>query len=102
MKRDVGAARRAQFIAPTSHQAADTQGAIHCAPTADGYCVTCSDEALPARVLRVDLESGLALVEVKDTTEEIDVTLVDEVAPGDVLLVHGGVAIGRLSEASDK
>jgi hydrogenase maturation factor len=47
-------------------------------------------------VLRVDLESGLALVEVKDTTEEIDVTLVDEVAPGDVLLVHGGVAIGHV------
>src|SRR5438874_8866875 len=102
MKRDVGAARRAQFIAPTSHQAADTQGAMNCAPTADGYCVTCSDEALPARVLRVDLESGLALVEVKDTTEEIDVTLVDDIVPGDLLLVHGGVAIGHLGEANDE
>ena len=68
---------------------------------ADGHCVTCSDEALPVRVIRVDAESGLALVEVKDTTEEIDVTLVDEVVPGDVLLVHGGVAIGHLSEAND-
>ena len=72
-----------------------------CELDADGHCVTCSDEALPVRVIRVDAESGLALVEVKDTTEEIDVTLVDEVVPGDVLLVHGGVAIGHLSEASD-
>jgi hydrogenase assembly chaperone HypC/HupF len=69
---------------------------------ADGHCVTCSDEALPVRVLRVDAETGLALVEVKNTTEEIDVTLVDDVTPGDVLLVHGGVAIGHLSETSDK
>ncbi len=67
-----------------------------CELDADGHCVTCSDEALPVRVIRVDAESGLALVEVKDTTEEIDVTLVDEVVPGDVLLVHGGVAIGHL------
>ena len=63
---------------------------------ADGHCVTCADEALPVRVLRVDVETGLALVEVKNTTEEIDVTLVDDVTPGDVLLVHGGVAIGHL------
>ena len=85
-----------------------------CELDADGHCVTCSDEALPVRVIRVNAESGLALVEVKDTTEEIDVTLVDEVVPGDVLLAHGGVAIGHLgvspeslpfsglSEASDK
>src|SRR5438270_9493346 len=67
-----------------------------CELDADGHCVTCSDEALPVKVLHVDAESGLALVEVKDTTEEIDVTLVDEVVPGDMLLVHGGVAIGHL------
>lgn len=73
-----------------------------CELDADGHCVTCSDEALPVRVLRVDRETGLALVEVKDTREEIDITLVDEVVPGDVLLAHGGVAIGHLSETSDK
>jgi len=62
--------------------------------------VTCSDEALPAKVLRVDQETGLALVMVKDTTEEIDITLVDDVVPGDILLVHGGVAIGHGGELS--
>jgi len=67
-----------------------------CHPDAEGHCVTCSDEALPARVLQIDQETGLALVEIKDTTEEVDVTLVEAVAPGDQLLVHGGVALARL------
>ena len=30
--------------------------------------------------------------------EEVDITLVEDVAPGDLLLVHGGVAIARLEE----
>jgi hydrogenase maturation factor len=50
-------------------------------------------------VLSVD-ETGLALVALDDaTTVEIDVTLVDAV-PGTWVLVHGGVAIGTLDEAS--
>jgi hypothetical protein len=72
------------------------EGAMYCTPTADGHCVTCSDEALQARVLRVDEETGLALVEMmaeEVRTEEIDITLVENVMPGDLLLVHGGVAI---------
>lgn len=59
----------------------------------DGHCVTCSDEALEAHVLRVDAASGLAQVMVQNTTMEIDISLVDEVRPGHVLIVHGGVAI---------
>jgi hydrogenase maturation factor len=44
----------------------------------------------------------LALVLVSDKTEEVDTSLVEEVAPGDILLVHGGVAIGSLeSHSSD-
>ena len=73
-----------------------------CGLDAEGHCVTCSDEALPARVLRVDSETGLALVAIKDATEEIDITLVDSVTPGDLLLVHGGVAIAQAGEASDE
>jgi hypothetical protein len=67
-----------------------------CILDAQGLCVTCSDEALPVRVLHIDQETGLALVSVKDTTEEIDISLVEDVAPGDMLLAHGGVAIERL------
>ncbi len=69
-----------------------------CVLDAAGHCVTCSDEALPAKVLRVDQETGLALVTVQDAMEEIDITLVEGVVPGDVLLVHGGVAIGHGGE----
>jgi hypothetical protein len=70
-----------------------------CELDAEGRCVTCSDEALTARVLYVDQETGLALVEIvaeKNTTEEVDITLVESVVPGDLLLVHGGVAIANL------
>lgn len=73
-----------------------------CELDAEGHCVTCSDEALPAKVLHVDEETGLALVTLMNTTEEVDITLVESVAPGDMLLVHGGVAIGHLGEASDE
>ncbi len=64
----------------------------------EGTCLTCSDEALPARVLSIGEETGLALVEIGGTITEVDVTLVDAVAPGDWLLAHGGVAIGRMGE----
>lgn len=66
-------------------------------PYCDGssHCVTCSDEVLVARVLRIDDEVGLALVTVQDVTVEVDVTLVDEVRTGQLLLVHGGVAIAH-------
>ena len=64
----------------------------HCSP-ADEHCVTCSDQALPARVISVDRARGLAVVEIEQTTEEIDVTLIEDVTPGDTLLVHGGVAL---------
>lgn len=74
----------------------------HCELDAEGHCITCSDEALPATVLRVDQEAGLALVTVRDATEEIDITLVESVVPGDVLLVHSGVAIAHADEVSNE
>ena len=70
-----------------------------CELDAEGHCITCSDEAVAVKVLEVQQESGLALVEVQDQTEEVDITLLEHVAPGDLLLVHGGVAIALLEEA---
>src|SRR5215467_4567044 len=69
----------------------------NCLLDEQGHCITCSDEALPARVLQIDQELGTALVEIKDQAEEVDVTLVEEVMPGDWLLVHGGVAIANIA-----
>jgi hydrogenase assembly chaperone HypC/HupF len=63
-----------------------------------GHCSTCSDEALPAHVLRVSDEEGIALAEMDGREMEIEISLVDDVQPGTWLLVHGGVALERLTE----
>ncbi len=68
----------------------------HRSLVADVHCVSCSDEAFEARVVRVEQASGMALVAVENTTTEVDISLVDEVVPGDLLLIHGGVAISKL------
>jgi hydrogenase expression/formation protein HypC len=60
------------------------------------HCVTCADEALPMRVLKVDEARELALCE--DTTgahASVEIALVAPVAAGDELLVHAGTAIAR-------
>ena len=67
-----------------------------CEPDAYGHCVTCADEAQQVRVLSVDKLAGLALAEVNGVTGEVDISLVDELAPGDFILIHGGVAIAKL------
>jgi hydrogenase maturation factor len=71
---------------------------ITCQPDADHHCLTCSDEAITVIVKHIDPASGIAFVEVGNQIEEVDMTLVEDVAPGDLLLVHGGVAIARLEE----
>ncbi len=83
-------------------------GGESCVPDAGGHCITCSDEAQPARVMLIDQELGTAQVEIENQITEVDITLVEEVVPGDWLLVHGGVAIANLEvrhssdEASDE
>jgi hydrogenase maturation factor len=69
----------------------------------DGYCtldhdgcVTCSDAGIPVRV--VSLEGYDALCEDgAGNRAEIAVELVAPVGVGEVLLTHGGVAIGRVA-----
>lgn len=62
------------------------------------HCPTCADEAVPMKVVLVDEREGLAWVEASDQLEEIDITLVEQVRKGDILLVHGGVAIACQEE----
>jgi len=57
------------------------------------HCLTCGDIALSVCVERVDGVTQIALVRQDDSLAEVDVSLIDIVAPGDWLLVHGGVAI---------
>jgi hydrogenase maturation factor len=67
--------------------------------TGDTHCVTCADEGIVMRVVRVDQKIGLALCSADDGTRTtVDTALVDPVGPGAELLVHAGVALVTLSE----
>ena len=60
-------------------------------------CITCADEGIEMRALKVDAGSGLAVcVDPDGSTTEVDLGIVTGVAPGDAVLVHAGVAIARL------
>jgi len=59
----------------------------------DDHCITCSDEGVPMRVLE-SIGDGLARCE---GDVEVMTELVGDVAPGDELLVHAGVALVRLA-----
>jgi hydrogenase maturation factor len=54
-------------------------------------CITCSDEAVPVRVVRL-LEAELAVVDTGQSMEEVSVALVDA-SVGDTILVHAKEAI---------
>ncbi|MDP9189742.1 MAG: HypC/HybG/HupF family hydrogenase formation chaperone [Actinomycetota bacterium] len=59
-------------------------------------CITCSDEALPMRVERIDHDRELALCSAEDGAKStVEIALVLPVAEGDTLLVHAGTAIAH-------
>ena len=78
---------------------ADVRFAPACA---DEHCITCSDQGLPLRIVTLE-GAGLARCRDEaapgepDTT--VDVQLVGVVAPGDLVLVHAGVALVLLEGA---
>jgi hypothetical protein len=60
-------------------------------------CITCGDEAVEMRVLRVDAERELALcADGSGAESSVETALVLPVAAGEMLLVHAGTAIARL------
>jgi hydrogenase maturation factor len=59
-------------------------------------CITCGDVAVEMEVLAIDEDRGLALCCAEDgARDSVEIALVAPVAPGDVLLVHAGTALGR-------
>jgi len=61
------------------------------------HCITCSDEGIHMRVERIDDARGLALCAADDGSKStVEIALVD-VAPGDRVLVHAGVALTELT-----
>jgi hydrogenase maturation factor len=71
-------------------EAAEAEGACR-----NEVCITCSDEGRVAEVLRVEA-GGSAEVVVGGARETVDVSLVEPVTAGDLLLVHAGVALTTL------
>jgi hypothetical protein len=64
-------------------------------------CVTCSDEGRLGEVVLAPGDStGQALVRTANGEESVDVTVLGDVTPNDLVLVHAGAAITRLSEVS--
>lgn len=65
----------------------------------EDVCITCSDEGRVAEVLAVG-DRGQAEVLAGGRRETVDVTLVDDVRCGDLVLVHAGTALTTLERAS--
>jgi hydrogenase maturation factor len=63
----------------------------------DEVCITCTDEGRVAEVRAVH-DGGRADVMVNGAMETIDATLVEPVAPGDLVLVHAGIALTALED----
>ncbi len=65
----------------------------------DNGCITCADEGVEVTVLATAADGLVSCEDGNGVAGEVDVALVGDVAPGDRLLVHAGVAIARLHPA---
>ena len=68
----------------------------YCTLDHDG-CVTCSDAGIPVRVVSVEGDDALC-EDAAGNRAQIAVELVTPARVGEVLLTHGGVAIGKVEE----
>jgi hydrogenase maturation factor len=59
-----------------------------------GRCLTCGDVAVTATVVAVSGDT--ATVEADGRREQVGVEFVEDVAVGDLLLCHAGVALDRV------
>ncbi|MBR0309047.1 MAG: HypC/HybG/HupF family hydrogenase formation chaperone [Mogibacterium sp.] len=50
---------------------------------------------LPARV--VNVKNGMALVDASGARREVSAELIEELDPGDYVMVHAGVAIAKIT-----
>ena len=70
----------------------------NCTLNHDG-CVVCSDAGIPVRVVTIEGDDAHCEDAAGNRTD-IAVELVAPVQPGEILLTHGGVAIGRVAAKS--
>jgi hydrogenase maturation factor len=62
----------------------------------DDGCITCSDAGIPVQVISIHGDDALC-EDVAGNRTDIAVELVAPVQPGEILLTHGGVAIGKVA-----
>jgi hydrogenase maturation factor len=72
-----------------------TDGLFHSCDHTSG-CITCGDEAIRMKVVRIDADRELALCEVEGGERStVEIALVQPVSEEDILLVHAGTAIAH-------
>ncbi len=54
---------------------------------------------LPAKV--VTMKEGMAVVDASGAKREISAQLIEDLEPGDYVMVHAGVAIAKITEEDD-
>ncbi len=64
-------------------------------------CVVCSDAGIPVRVVFIEGDDAVC-EDAAGNRAEIAVELVAPVRVGEVLLTHGGVAIGRVAARDEE
>ncbi len=64
-------------------------------------CVTCSDAGIPVRVVSIKGDDALC-EDGAGNRAEIAVELVAPVQVGEILLTHGGVAIGKVAAQGEE
>jgi hydrogenase maturation factor len=65
----------------------------------DEHCITCGDQGIPMRIVALEGEGLACCCDVTGADQPdstVDVQLVGDVAPGDLVLVHAGVALVQL------
>lgn len=71
----------------------------HAPCDATGACITCSDMAVPMRVVAAGAVAGIAVCEDPGGAQsEVLTGLVEPVTPGETLLVHAGAALQRVEQ----
>jgi len=78
----------------------DSMPTGYCTLDHDG-CVVCSDAGIPVRVVAVEGDDALC-EDAAGNRAQMAVELVAPVRVGEVLLTHGGVAIGRVAARGEE
>jgi hydrogenase expression/formation protein HypC len=54
---------------------------------------------LSAKVVRI--QDGMAMVDASGARREVSVQLIDDVEPGDYVMVHAGISIAKITDEDD-